>query len=86
MEPLRHRRTKGAETDMFNLQPPRHISTLPNEPAIIAVNKEAIRVHVSESELRSHRHKFYDRGMQNQARGSSELLDSVGQDAHRSAA
>jgi hypothetical protein len=29
VEPLRHRRTKGAETDMFNLQPPRHISTLP---------------------------------------------------------
>jgi hypothetical protein len=27
--PLRHRQTKGAETDMFDLQPPRHISTLP---------------------------------------------------------
>ena len=26
-EPLRHRQTKEAETDMFNLQPPRHIST-----------------------------------------------------------
>src|SRR6516164_4672358 len=29
VEPLRHRRTKEAETDMFNLPPPRHISTLP---------------------------------------------------------
>ena len=29
-EPLRHRQTKEAETDMFNLPPPRHISTLPN--------------------------------------------------------
>jgi len=29
VEPLRHRQTKGAETDMFDLQPPRHISTLP---------------------------------------------------------
>ena len=29
VEPLRHRQTKGAETDMFSLQPPRHISTLP---------------------------------------------------------
>ena len=29
VEPLRHRQTKGAATDMFYLQPPRHISTLP---------------------------------------------------------
>jgi hypothetical protein len=29
VEPLRHRRTKGAATDMFYLTPPRHISTLP---------------------------------------------------------
>ena len=29
VEPLRHRQTKEAETDMFDLQPPRHISTLP---------------------------------------------------------
>ena len=29
VEPLRHRQTKGAETDMFDLQLPRHISTLP---------------------------------------------------------
>jgi hypothetical protein len=28
-EPLRHRQTKEAETDMFDLPPPRHISTLP---------------------------------------------------------
>ena len=28
VEPLRHRQTKEAETDMFDLQPPRHISTL----------------------------------------------------------
>jgi len=30
--PLRHRQTKEAETDMFNLPPPRHISTLPKAP------------------------------------------------------
>src|SRR5712692_7980250 len=29
VEPLRHRQTKEAETDMFSLQPPRHIPTLP---------------------------------------------------------
>ena len=29
-EPLRHRQTKEAETDMFYLTPPRHISTLPD--------------------------------------------------------
>jgi hypothetical protein len=28
-EPLRHRQTKEAATDMFGLQPPRHIPTLP---------------------------------------------------------
>ena len=28
--PLRHRQTKEAATDMFNLPPPRHISTLPH--------------------------------------------------------
>jgi hypothetical protein len=29
VEPLRHRQTKEAATDMFDLQPLRHISTLP---------------------------------------------------------
>src|SRR5262249_9539680 len=29
VEPLRHRQTKGAETDMSDLQPPRYISTPP---------------------------------------------------------
>src|SRR5271166_5824706 len=28
-DPLRHRQTKGAATDMVDLTPPRHISTLP---------------------------------------------------------
>jgi hypothetical protein len=30
VEPLRHRQTKGAETDMLSLPPPRHIPTLPD--------------------------------------------------------
>jgi hypothetical protein len=30
VEPLRHRQTKEAATDMFYLTPPRHISTLPS--------------------------------------------------------
>jgi hypothetical protein len=29
VEPIRHRQTKGAATDMFDLKPPRHTSTLP---------------------------------------------------------
>ena len=29
VELLRHRQTKGAETDMLDLTPPRHASTLP---------------------------------------------------------
>src|SRR5271165_2396703 len=36
-EPLRHRQTKEAATDMFSLQPPRHIPTLPKpEPPVSA--------------------------------------------------
>ena len=31
-DPLRHRQTKGAATDMVDLTPPRHIPTLPNLP------------------------------------------------------
>ena len=43
VEPLRHRQTKGAETDMFDLQLPRHISTLPEA----AVSRDAaIRPHL----------------------------------------
>src|ERR1700726_1315255 len=33
-EPLRHRQTKEAATDMFYLKPPRHISTLPFAPIL----------------------------------------------------
>jgi hypothetical protein len=32
VEPLRHRQTKEAETDMFYLKPPRHISTYMSAP------------------------------------------------------
>ena len=34
VEPLRHRQTKEAATDMFGLQPPRHISTLTRLPRL----------------------------------------------------
>jgi hypothetical protein len=38
VEPLRHRQTKEAATDMFCLKPPRHISTLhiTDNPAALA--------------------------------------------------
>jgi len=39
-EPLRHRQTKEAETDMFSLQPPRHISTLPDSVAKVLRKKQ----------------------------------------------
>ena len=35
VEPLRHRQTKGAETDMPGLPPPRHFPTLPKAEARI---------------------------------------------------
>jgi hypothetical protein len=34
VEPLRHRQTKEAETDMFGLPPPRHISTPPKSGSV----------------------------------------------------
>jgi len=34
VEPLRHRQTKEAATDLFSLKPPRHIPTLPNLPVL----------------------------------------------------
>ena len=43
VEPLRHRQTKEAATDMFSLQPPRHIPTLPFTPFIAMQLMEAIR-------------------------------------------
>jgi hypothetical protein len=36
VEPLRHRQTKEAATDMFCLKPPRHISTLHLADKLIA--------------------------------------------------
>src|SRR5271169_1389560 len=38
-EPLRHRQTKGAETDMPSLPPPRHIPTLPNSRCASTIDK-----------------------------------------------
>src|SRR5271165_7297834 len=39
-EPLRHRQTKEAATDMFSLQPPRHIPTLPVQFFALAFSPE----------------------------------------------
>src|SRR6266404_3905265 len=39
-EPLRHRQTKGAETDMPSLPPPRHIPTLPMDNASILSRRD----------------------------------------------
>jgi hypothetical protein len=39
---MRHRQTKGAETDMFDLQPPRHISTL-RSAGILAWRREGLK-------------------------------------------
>ena len=37
LEPVRHRQTKGAATDMFVLPPPRHTPTLPIASSIAHV-------------------------------------------------
>ena len=43
-EPLRHRQTKEAATDMFSLQPPRHISTLHIATDANAMNLRSVLV------------------------------------------
>jgi len=50
VEPLRHRQTKGAATDMFYLTPPRHISTLPKS------DLTAPRRHFRSSARTGHHH------------------------------
>src|SRR6516162_6678759 len=40
VEPLRHRQTKGAETDMPSLPPPRHIPTLPHRKTRLALGSD----------------------------------------------
>src|SRR6266851_4999572 len=42
-EPVRHRQTKEAATDMFDLQPPRHIPTLPK--ALVRGSRRRSPVH-----------------------------------------
>jgi hypothetical protein len=44
VEPLRHRQTKGAGTDMLSLTSPRHTSTLPKPVAL--ARRQAARFHL----------------------------------------
>jgi hypothetical protein len=44
VEPLRHRQTKEAATAMFNLQPPRHISTLHEVWVPLEVDYDCYRI------------------------------------------
>ena|SRR6516165_1093742 len=54
IELLRHRQTKEAATDMFSLQPPRHISTLPRAGLLFGkktptpISREAILRRIAE--------------------------------------
>jgi hypothetical protein len=41
-DPLRHRQTKGAATDMVDLTQPRHIPTLPNQPNPMSVANDGL--------------------------------------------
>jgi hypothetical protein len=45
VEPLRHRQTKGAATDMFYLTPPRHISTLPLKERPVLAQSGLSKIH-----------------------------------------
>ena len=54
VEPLRHRQTKEAATDMFSLQPPRHISTLPKTD----ISTGAMNVCFREADFTGQRNTF----------------------------
>src|SRR5215472_4190017 len=50
VEPVRHRQTKGAATDMFGLPSPRHTSTLPSrEHAVYALWDYGFRAAIAPS-------------------------------------
>ena len=53
VEPLRHRQTKGAETDMLDLTPPRHVSTLPIRDIEFGSDDLPLRVDLTRSEVDS---------------------------------
>src|SRR5712671_5795952 len=42
-DPLRHRQTKGAATDMVDLTPPRHIPTLPRAAVVARLMVRPVR-------------------------------------------
>src|ERR1700730_4452252 len=54
VEPLRHRQTKGAATDMFYLTPPRHISTLPNSDSKPIRARSVLSLTTDKRRLRQH--------------------------------
>jgi hypothetical protein len=47
VEPVRHRQTKEAATDMFSLPPPRHISTLPTSAVQLAEMSTAVAIETN---------------------------------------
>src|ERR1035441_3552728 len=63
VEPLRHRQTKGAATDMFYLTPPRHISTLPistefGRPRHVRITPASgMTADIPDQQLRAMRHQ-----------------------------
>jgi hypothetical protein len=54
VEPLRHRQTKGAATDMPGLLPPRHIRTL---PVCVLAASEGYRQHATIPDPQPVRHE-----------------------------
>src|SRR6202049_3063598 len=59
VEPLRHRQTKGAETDMPGLPPPRHFPTLPFGRICSTCSPAALRSSTASAEFRNQAHDSY---------------------------
>ena len=65
VEPLRHRQTKGAETDMPGLPPPRHIPTLPR-----ADLRRSVRFYPLPQEKQQAQRRLHHRREDDAERGS----------------
>src|SRR5229473_4024389 len=70
VEPLRHRQTKGAATDMPGLPPPRHIPTLPNSAGPVRDPQGPLRGRqrpsfgkLTKLEIRPDLERYRDRGL-----------------------
>ena len=75
-EPLRHRQTKEAETDMPGLPPPRHIPTLPTSD--LGMRRRCLPLSKDKTELPAPRVRELFIGMAQRFEGAARLRSVPG--------